>query len=466
MKQRFSRRRMLGGSIAAGVMWAMHGESDDATAPGIAATLPVGPHLFLDESLVERSQGLERVVTPPLKVPSPVITGPEDKCFQPYLTVLRNPRTGRYRIWYGVPENASQSHIATMESHDGIHWRRPHEVLQDPGPIQFGVSIIDDGGRDPDPARRYKLGWYHNDGLQVACSPDGLRWTRIAPGPVLRHDHDINSIHWDPIRGRYIAFVSSYTEGPTWKGRRRIPMQSVSDDLVHWRHPWRIVTPDDRDEGETQFYCVSGLIARGDLLIALVKVLRDDLKVDNAPPGGYGLGYTTLAWSRDGETWTRDTTPWLDRNPTIGTWDHAMAWGDGQIIVGGETFIYYGGYARGHKVERFTERQIGLARMPRDRYVALQAGDRRGTLHTRVIRPGGSRLTVNADVQGELRVGLLDASGRALSGYSAETCRPIRGAGIAMPVAWRRPTAAPRAAPLRLEFRLARGRVWGFEFAA
>jgi hypothetical protein len=288
----------------------------------------------------------------------------------------------------------------------------------------------------------------------------------MAPGPVLRHDHDINSIHWDPIRRRYVAFVSSYTEGPTWRGRRRIPMQSVSDDLIHWREPWRIVTPDHRDEGETQFYCVSGLVARGGLLIALVKVLRDDLTVDNAPPGGYGLGYTTLAWSRDGETWTRDTTPWLDRSPVSGAWDHAMAWGDCQILVGGETFIYYGGYARGHKVERFTERQIGLARMPRDRYVALVAGDGPGLLRTRVIRPRGRHLTVNAEVQGELRVGLRDASGRTLAGYAPDACLPIRGARIAMQVAWNRRDATPAGTPLTLELRLTRGRVWGFDLAA
>lgn len=37
-----------------------------------------------------------------------------------------------------------------------------------------------------------------------------------------------------------------------------------------------------------------------------------------------------------------------------------MTWADCQLVVGDEMFIYYGGYARGHKVERFTERQIGL----------------------------------------------------------------------------------------------------------
>src|SRR5262249_33666840 len=151
----------------------------------------------------------------------------------------------------------------------------------------------------PDREKRYKWGWYHDGGLQVAASPDGLHWKLLAPGPVLRHDHDINGIFKDPLTGRYMAFVSTYTTGEGWTGRRRHTMMSVSDDLVHWATPWKIIVPDDKDKGETQFYCMAGLLRRGALLIGTVKVLRDDLPAD---PGGEkrGIGYTTLAWSRDG----------------------------------------------------------------------------------------------------------------------------------------------------------------------
>jgi hypothetical protein len=47
-----------------------------------------------------------------------------------------------------------------------------------------------------------------------------------------------------------------------------------------------------------------------------------------------GLGYTVLAWSRDGETWERDYEPFIPNNSLPGSWDHAMAWGDEQIQVG------------------------------------------------------------------------------------------------------------------------------------
>ena len=115
-------------------------------------------------------------------------------------------------------------------------------------------------------------------------------------------------------------------------------------------------------------------------MVSLVKVLRDDLNCepdktaaelrDTRRPYA-GLGYTVLAWSRDGETWKRDTEPFLDRNPQPGTWDRAMAWADDQLIVGDYVYLYYGGYRWGHKAERFTERQIGFAHMPRDRMSPL-----------------------------------------------------------------------------------------------
>ena len=360
-----------------------------AQPAGVPTTWEAGPYLLLDTALIAQVEGLQRQVTPPSRLPDPIVTGYEDGCFQPYLTVLRDPATGRFRIWYGVPSapgNAGGSSIATMESEDGIHFLRPHRVLRDPAPIQFGVSVIDEGPDYPDAARRYKLGWWNNGGLQVAGSPDGLEWTPLVPGVVLPQNHDITAIRWDPLRRRYMALLSIVPDDGPYRGLR-IPHESVSDDLIHWREPWVIVTPDANAEierGETQFYSTEGVLARGYLLVSMVKVLRDDLNCEPDKtaaelhdPGRpfAGIGYTVVAWSRDGEHWERETQPFLDRNPQPGTFDRAHAWVDEQLLVGDYTYLYYGAYRWGHKAERFTGRQIGFAHMPRDRYVAYSAGE-------------------------------------------------------------------------------------------
>ena len=192
------------------------------------------------------------------------------------------------------------------------------------------------------------------------------------------HDHDINGLYWDSIRKRYVAIISVYPENDTWEGRRRVTMQSHSNDFRHWSPAHHIVLPDSRnEEGQVQFYAMDGFLARGDLMLGFVKILRDDLFADSppVPADAYGIGYTALAWSRDGETWIRDTTPFFERDPAPGAWDHSHAWIDEQVPVGDQIYLYYAGYAHGHKVNRFEERQIGLVTMKRDRYVARRAGE-------------------------------------------------------------------------------------------
>lgn len=411
-----------------------------------------GPWLFLDQRTILSVDHLERVPGQPVRHGEPLVDGQTDGNFQPYVSVVKEQTSRRWRMWYNVPRtpgNYDESSLALIESADGIHWQRPHRVLTTPR-FQFGASIIDEGENFHEKSKRYKSGWHAHDYLHVATSPDGILWTELAPGPLLRHSHDINAIDWDPVRGHYMAFVSFATKlDPTWSKPRRIPYMSTSEDLVNWRKPWPIIAPkpdSHREQGETEFYCMAGVIARGDVLIGLVKVLRDDLNAeagltatdlgDSRPYAG--IGYTVLAWSVDGENWYRETEPFLDRNPLAGTWDRAIAWGDEQVIQDDEVFVYYGGYRQGHKSSRSTSRQIGLARLKVDRYLGFHTSGRQvGFLRTPVRTWMGNSLTVNADIRGELRAALCDPSGQFLPGFSFEECEPVIGNEIAHKINWR-----------------------------
>jgi hypothetical protein len=216
------------------------------------------------------------------------------------------------------------------------------------------------------------------------------------------------------------------------------------------------------DEGVTEFYGIGRVLARGDLLLGFLKVLRDDLAADPSGPKD-GIGYTVLAWTRNGERWERDRAPIFDRNPEPGSWDHAMAWLDFPLPVGDEVYLYYGGYARGHKVERFTERQLGLAHLPRDRYVARSADGAGGGLRTPPVVLAGSRLTVNARVDGELRVRVLDARGQPLDGFDWKDTAPLRGDQLAHPVRWSGALAALRGQSIQLEFAFREAQLFAFD---
>jgi hypothetical protein len=323
--------------------------------------------------------------------------------------------------------------------------------------------------------------------MYIAFSPDNAKWTRIASNPVLHgwpegygkyaaHGvSDIIDAFYDPIHKRYAAAVKLFSglPGDPWNrgtrlgsspGTRRIVGMTFSSDFVHWEKPWRIIVPDERDQGDMEFYSMGGIHARGGLLLGFVRALRDDLPCDSGGPRD-GIGWTTLAWSRDGRKWTRDVEPFIDRNHKPGTWDHAMAWGSSAIQIGNELFIYYGGYARGHKVEPAKERQIGLARMPIDRYVSRDAGSAGGTLLTRPLELNGQTLTVNADTRGEMRVRLLRDDGKPVRGYDWKDCKILKGDSLSQKVSWGETRSSLPNGNYRIEFKLNDAKLFGFDVA-
>jgi hypothetical protein len=434
-----------------------------------------GPHLLLDDYLIAESHNVERVVVQPRRdpsIPNPIVTGPGDRCFQPYMTVLRDPQTGRWRLWYGAwrdDRNMGRSHLATIESEDGIHFLRPHRICETPE-IQFGSEVLDRGPAHTDPAARYIYSYWLGGGLRLLASGDGLQWRPLVDRVVLPHDHDINSVSWDPLRQVYVATVSTFTTGPAWTGQRRTTLMSFSEDLLHWETPWFVLTANNElDEGQTQFYAMAGYLTRGPLCIGMVKILRDDLRATGTQEGSFGRAHTSLAWSRDGRTWVRDRAKLFEPDDDPQAWDHAHAWIDEQVVVGDEVYLYYGGYKQGHKMNRFDERQIGLVKMRLDRYVARRAsGPEPGTLKTVPIklgRPVGT-LQVNARAAGgRLRVQVSDAaSGQALAGLSFADCQLIETDSLRQPVCWRGSLAEAAGRAVCLEFELTGADLFAFEF--
>ena len=444
-----------------------------------------GPHLFVDDYLIASAENVTRKIQQPARdsaIPNPVVNAKQDRTFQPYMTISRSPETGRFRIWYGIStpdQNTHTSALAYLESDDGINWQRPHRVLNIPRPMQFGSEVLDRGPFWPDQSQRYVYSYWFG-GLRLAVSADGLNFRPLVDRAVVPHNHDIDSLSWDPLRQRYVTTFSTFMSHPRFKGVRRTTMQSFSENLLDWTPPFFVLIADNNfDEGETQFYAMEGYLNRGPLRIGMVKILRDDLFSDSkevlAKRGaGFGIGYTTLAWTRDGENWVRDRDVFFDRGPQ-GSWDRSHAWIDEQLIVGDDVHLYYGGYRSGHKANRFADRQIGLVKMPLDRYVARRAGDQPGTLLTVPIKLNAhaNRLLINANASGgELRVQLRDAtSNNVIDGLTYDNCRVLSNDGVRTEVLWgdeaqtRQKLAALNGKAVQLEFALKNASLFSFDFA-
>ncbi len=63
----------------------------------------------------------------------------------------------------------------------------------------------------------------------------------------------------------------------------------------------------------------------------------------------------------------------------------------------------------------------------------------------------GSRLTVNANVEGELRVRLLDEHGTPIPGFDAPDCRPVEGDSLDHALEWKAPLSDLQGRPVRVE---------------
>lgn len=488
------RRQFMAGCFAASAHAALGSATEYADRAGERhepLELAAGPQLFLDDFVVARMDGIVRRVEQARRQPKPVLDSKTFGTTQPYLTILRDGEKQRYRIWY----NKGPA-IGCAESTDGLVWTNPQVAWN--LPRSYGASLVDDGPSGRDPARRFKLANWQatrsredrkgdDGGMYVGFSPDGLRWQAYDKNPVLagwpegygkisRYGvGDIVDVCRDHLRGQYVAAVKlhalpedGYAKAPRAGGIfRRLVGMSTSKDFVNWSRPVRIFTPDAKDEGLLEFYGMGGMHQRGGLTIGFVRVLRDDLSCE---PGGPkdGIGYSALAFTRDGINWTRLREPFLDRNPEPKTWDRAMSWIGGTLPIvipaGERLYFYYGGYARGHKVAAQTERQIGMARISKDRYVAMSASERPGTLRTKPLTTTCKRLTVNTrSGKGELRVRLLDEKGQPSALLGVAESKPISADVTAAEVHWHKPMAELRGRPFSLEFQLRDCQLFAFK---
>jgi hypothetical protein len=221
--------------------------------------------------------------------------------------------------------------------------------------------------------------------------------------------------------------------------------------------------PDDLDLPDTEFYGLS--------------------------PFPYGNQYLGLLWvfhtysqqidvqfvsSRDGRAWNRSVhrRVFLPLGFMKNDYDgHAF---DSEMImaiappveVNGEIWMYYTGYGNKHNANTYEEAledtylgEIGVAKVPMDHFCFLAATSE-GSVVTKSIRISGSTMHVAAstrsiggrgqnfnpvwsqmftnvkDGEGEVRVEVLDEQGKAIPGFSAADCNPIKGPIADHDVTW------------------------------
>jgi hypothetical protein len=485
-----------------------------------ADPIPVGDakQLFVDDRVVGELRAVSRVFNQPEKSElNPILKGerPWEGRMIYVGTVLYDDEDRVFKMWYWalnmsyqVPPKPFAQYdnllraakyretfsLCYATSEDGIRWNRPDLGLVEfegsrannllppvaDGRMHGYASIVKDA-HDRDPARRYKaVAWRPKDasgayGVGVYFSPDGLRWTASARNPVIRETSDVHTLlGWDERIGKYVAY---FRPGPGQKlspragsGAVRIIGYSTSDDFEHWSPIVPALVPNPGDPVDTQFYGMPALRYEG-MYLGFPWAFRTN-QLTHVPQ---------LVYSRDGLHFTR--TP--GRNDFLplgarGSFDDGNAYLVRPVAHGDRLWLYYTGTRWRDALDLFelgdaARDSIGLATLPLDGFVSMEAGPNEGTLTTRPLTFTGNRLTVNmqagrkgygVDEVTSVRVEILDDGGKAISGFTLAEADALGSTGVAQIVRWRGrdDVGALARRAVRLRFHLKNVKLYAFQF--
>ncbi|MCH2375598.1 MAG: hypothetical protein MK538_15550 [Planctomycetes bacterium] len=456
--------------------------------------------LFLDNYLIAEANGVTREVQQPKRHPmNPVLAPPREKLNHIVVQhVLQFEQPPRFRMWYWSYDGWQTlttgqrirfaSSYATSE--DGIKWERPdlglHQVdgVDGPNNIVVPYGIIQGVfylPNEPDPEQRFKalvLVERKNptvrEGYYIHTSPDGIHWQGDLSRPVIQSlwqysipqngVGDTSRFWWDSTREKFVGDVKFVIRPGTTRCRGIME----SDDLVHWSRPTpTFFAPDPRAE----VYGHRGFPYQG-MYVGMRWIFLPEYSVRHST-------YVELDCSRDGRVWTRVATgqAFMGFNPKHDTWDGTIMRPVSMLEVGDELWIYYFAAPTERELENPdypptgpTEWSVGLATLPRDRFVAMKVANKQvGTLTTRPIHFSGKRLHVNAEIAdgGTLSVAVLDTDGNPIPGLSASNCQTVIGDSLDSEVQWKNgEKLEPHSeSGIRLQFHLHNAKLYSFWIA-
>lgn len=466
--------------------------------PPAVIPVDVGRQLFVDDFLIERTSLTRTFHRPEYHSANPVLrpearwelTDPvaERTKVKPNPAamvfsdgVFFDPVDRLFKMWY-MGGYGGTTCLAT--SSDGIRWTRPSfDVVP-------GTNIVLNMTRDSstvwldlnerDRTQRYKMSIWYDHALTLFASPDGIHWREAGrTGPA----GDRSTFFYNPFRKRWVFSIRSdqnvsgavsgrfrsYWEAPRflaatgWGAEK--PVAWVKADTLDFARP------DAPSRAELYTLDCAGYES---LMIGLFSVWRGESNVREK------INEVVIGFSRDGFHWHRpDRQAFLPVSEEEGSWNWAnvQSAGGGCLIVGDRLHFYVSGRQGVPGTAAPGVCSTGLATLRRDGFASMDwlAGDTRarrrlddpsgaGILITRPITFSGAHLFVNADLQGgELRVEALDQSGRAIAGFTRDTCVAANGDGAKLPVSWQGASLESLAGqPIRFRFVMTRGRLFSF----
>ena len=437
-------------------------------SPPAIINIDTGRQLFVDDFLIEESSlyrqfhpatyhSANPILTPEreweMRDPQAVLTGntPSPTAMPFSDGVFYDPAERIFKMWYMA---GYQQATALAVSLDGIKWERPRLS------VVPGTNIVSTAPRDSNTvwldlesanhAERFKMAGYDLGlkALRLFTSPDGIHWAAAGTSGSCG---DRSTFFRNPFRknwtfslrhdGNGMRRVRQYYETPTFSSAAW-----TAADLRLW------IGADEADLARADMPSIPRQLYNLDaaayesVMVGLLGIFRGEPSNREKPID------LCVAFSRDGFHWSREPRePFIGVSETQGAWNWANVQSAGGVCtIAGDQLRFY---VSGRKGVPGTQLpgicSTGLATLRRDGFASVsdtwppraprQIGLRPG-LTTRPLTFSGRHLFVNADVnvdaRGELRVEVLDRSGRPIEGFKAEQCVAIREDSTKIAVSW------------------------------
>ncbi|MCX6898916.1 MAG: hypothetical protein NT105_09465 [Verrucomicrobia bacterium] len=455
-------------------------------------------HLFLDPAFVQQTTNVSLHVNPPQQ--REIVIRP-DKPWERlmisfYLTVL--DEEGKLRMWYICRDKENRPNVAYAESRDGVHWTKPNlGIVEYDGSKENNLTGLTtfEGVvfRDPNAPAKERYAYVTHlwtEGMVRFHSPDGLHWQRDKT-PLLRLGADTQNVtFWDERLGKYVLYLRGWKRAEDKKLYRKVVRAEIPSlttpldvapshkSLYLWgkekvpvignEFP-TVLAADEKDPPNSDVYTISAQPYPLDphWYLGFPSMFQREQRMSDGPLE------VQFAGSRDGITWHRhDRKPYAPLGLAGSESANMTFMGPGLVVRGDEIWQYGTGFyskhgdveARKRKTDGVIYRYVQRV----DGFVSLDFDAAGGRCVTAPVKVDGSRLLLNVDTGalGQLRVGLQDAEGKAISGFITDDCKVLRTNSTHAEVSWAGggDLAALKDRKVRLTFSGSRAKLYSFRF--
>ncbi len=481
-------------------LWAL-----TATVGLTAARAELAPkrHLFLDPSILERSEHVTLTANPAQRRETVIhIDRPWEQLMISFFLTVRDEE-GKLRMWYICRDKKNTPNLAYAESRDGVVWTKPDlgivdyegskannlvgvsnlegVVFQDMrAPVAERYTYVSTAKRTPEAAAQV--------GLFRHYSPDGLHWQRDA-APLIRSGSDTQNVtFWDERLGTYVMYLRGWDPKPNRRKVVRLTLPNLKDPFptiptkrgvgnYFYDEIPTVLVCDEQDAPRTDIYNMSAQPYPLDpcWYVAFPAFLRRSAEADAPGYRGRHIGPVEVQFvgSRDGIAWHRyDRAAYAPPSVASPEKRNMVFMGTGLVVRGNEIWTYGTEFESAHGDVAAREKKADgvIARWVQrvDGFVSANTGNTLGIAHTIPVKVIGDKLLLNLDTGalGEMRVGLIDAVGKPIPGFEAERADILQHNTVSATVSWggKSSLASLQGREVRLEFRSTRTRLYSFRF--